>query len=449
MSFSKEFYWGAATAAYQIEGAIDEDGKGLSVWDIMCRKENAIFNHQTGNVACDHYHRWREDVALMQQIGLRAYRLSLSWPRILPEGVGRVNEQGLAFYDQLIDALLEAGITPFVTLFHWDFPYDLYCQGGWLNPAGPDWFAEYTRVVVERLSDRVTRWMTLNEPQCIAQLGHRDGYQAPGDKRDWAEVLMVVHRLLLAHGKSVQTIRAYAKTAPQIGFAPVGVVRIPATNSPEDIAAARTSMFSITDKHLWNNTWFTEPIFSKTYPDDGFKVFGRAVPQIAADDMDIIGQPIDFFGCNIYRGEIVRAGANGPEFVSAVDGEPLTLLRWPVTPDALYWGPRFFHERYGKPIAITENGVSLPDWVCLDGKVHDPQRIDYLARHLSALKRAVDEGIDVLGYFHWTLMDNFEWAEGYRQRFGLIYTDYTTQQRILKDSAYWYRDVIACDGASL
>ncbi|MBC7872247.1 MAG: family 1 glycosylhydrolase, partial [Chitinophagaceae bacterium] len=227
--FPENFVWGAAAASYQIEGAAFEDGRGLSVWDMMCRKENAIWNGHTGDVACDHYHRYKEDVALMQSLGLQGYRLSISWSRVLPEGVGRINEAGLNFYDRLIDELLRANVTPYVTLFHWDFPYALYSRGGWLNPDSPDWFAEYTQIIVDKLSDRVTYWMTLNEPQCFIGLGHRDGIHAPGDKLGWAQVLQAGHHALLAHGKSVQTIRAHAKTPPFVGFAPVGVVSIPAT----------------------------------------------------------------------------------------------------------------------------------------------------------------------------------------------------------------------------
>ncbi|MBV9864376.1 MAG: beta-glucosidase [Abitibacteriaceae bacterium] len=450
MSFPKEFVWGAAAASYQIEGAAREDGKGLSVWDMLCRKPGAIWSGHSGDVACDHYHRYPEDIGLMQQIGLYAYRLSLSWPRIMPDGVGTVNDAGLAFYDRLIDALLAANITPYVTLFHWDYPYELYCRGGWLNRDSSDWFAEYTAVVVDKLSDRVRHWMTLNEPQCFIGLGHSTGEHAPGVKLPFAEVLRAGHNSLLAHGKAVQTIRAHSKQPCEIGYAPVGVVKMPASDAPEDIEVARQAMFSVTNKGPWNNTWWMDPVILGQYPEDGLKLFGADVPEVRPGDLETICQPLDFFGTNIYQGERVKANAAGQaESVPLRTGHELTAFRWPVTPDALYWGPRFFWERYKLPIVITENGLSNIDWVSLDGQVHDPQRIDYTARHLLELERAGQDGVDIRGYFHWSLMDNFEWAEGYKERFGLIYVEYPTQQRILKDSAHWYAEVIKSNGAAL
>jgi len=450
MVFPGDFIWGAATASYQVEGAAFEDGKGASVWDMMCRKENAIWNNQTGDVACDHYHRYVEDVALMQHIGLKAYRFSISWPRVLPDGVGAVNQKGLAFYDRLVDALLAAGITPFITLFHWDYPYALYCRGGWLNADSPQWFADYAAVAVDRLSDRVQHWIPQNEPQCFIGLGHLDGTHAPGDRLALAEVLRAAHHSLLAHGRAVQTIRARAKSKPQVGCAPVGVVSMPATDSPADIAAAMKAMESIAARHLWNNTWWSDPIFLGRYPHDGLKLFGSAAPKVGPGDMQIIHQPPDFFGVNIYHGACVKAGPDGnPVTVPQPDGHALTAFRWPVTPEALYWGPKFLFERYGRPVIITENGMAGLDWPALDGQVHDPQRIDYTARYLRELRRAIADGVDVRGYFHWSLMDNFEWAEGYRQRFGLVHVDYATQARTPKDSARWYARVIATNGGDL
>ncbi|MDX1993736.1 MAG: GH1 family beta-glucosidase [bacterium] len=448
--FPEHFVWGAAAASYQIEGAAEEDGKGLSVWDMLGRKPGAIWSGHTGQDACDHYHRYEEDAAIMKSIGLHAYRLSISWPRVLPEGVGKLNELGLAFYDRLIDVLLANDIRPYVTLFHWDYPLALYRKGGWLNPASPDWFADYTAIVVDALSDRVQHWMTLNEPQCFIGLGHQDGIHAPGDKLALSEVLLAAHHTLLAHGKSVQVIRARAKTPPQIGFAPVGVTFVPASDSPADIEAARTATFSVPDKRLWNNTWWCDPIFFRQYPEDGLQMYGSAVPKIGATDMDIISQPLDFYGCNIYTATTVRAGADGkPEVVGFNAGHPQTAIRWFVVPECLYWGPRFFWERYQKPIIITENGLSSMDWVALDGKVHDQNRIDYVQRHLLAFSRAGTDGVDIRGYFQWSIMDNFEWAEGYKERFGMVYVDYQTQQRTLKNSAHWYREVIASNGENL
>ncbi len=450
MTFRNDFVWGAATASYQIEGAWDQDGKSLSVWDMFCRKPGAVWNGHTGDVACDHYHRYPEDVALMKHIGLKGYRFSISWPRVMPEGVGAVNEEGLAFYDRLVDELLAADIQPWVTLFHWDYPYALYNRGGWLNRNSPDWFADYAAAVVQRLSDRVHHWMTLNEPQVFVYLGHYLGLHAPGVKLDWPDLLRMWHHTLLAHGKAVQVIRAHSRVPALVGAAPTLNIAYPATETPADIDAARRATFAIREKTLWTTSWYTEPIFRKQYPADGLAVFEKDMPAIGPGDMDVIGQPLDFFAFNHYWGWRVKAGANGQvENKPPHENWPLTSFYWPVTPDSLYWGAKFLHERYQLPIFITENGVANADWVALDGKVHDPQRIDFTARYLRALKRATDEGVDVRGYFHWSLMDNFEWAEGYKQRFGMIYVDYMTLQRIPKDSAEWYRTVIAANGATL
>ena len=450
MTFPQGFVWGAGASSFQIEGAAHEDGKGPSVWDEFCRQPGKIWSNHSGEVACDHYHRYEADVSLMKQIGLHAYRLSLSWPRIIPAGTGAVNSKGLAFYDGLVDSLLAAGIDPYVTLFHWDYPYELYRRGGWLSQDSSEWFAEYARVVTDRLSDRVRHWITLNEPQCFIGLGHQFGFHAPGDKLEFGRVLLAAHNALLAHGKAVQVIRSYSRTEPRIGLAPVGLVNTPATESPEDIEAARQAMFSITDRTCWNNTWWTDPVFLGRYPEDALALFGADMPVFDDGDMKTICQPLDFFGVNIYFSQPTRAGEDGrPEIVPLPVGQAMTAFNFPVLPEGLYWGPRFYRERYGLPILITENGMSNIDWVSLDGSVHDPQRIDFLRRYLLELKRASQDGVEVLGYFQWSIMDNFEWTEGYRERFGLIHVDYGTQKRTLKDSAYWYRDVIASNGASL
>ncbi len=450
MAFPKSFLWGAATASYQVEGAWNEDGRGLSIWDVFCRRPGATYEGHSGDVACDHYHRYREDVALMREIGLQAYRLSIAWPRILPEGTGAVNPAGLGFYDRLVDALLEAGIQPWVTLYHWDLPYALYLRGGWLNPDMPEYFAEYTRVVVQALGDRVQHWMTVNEPQVFVGMGLHEGVHAPGWKLDFKETLLAAHHVLLAHGRAVQTLRAYSPQPCQIGAAPVGVTFIPASEKPEDIEAARRVMFSVSAGNLWNNTWWADPMLWGRYPEDGLQAYRDAVPAFSAAEMETIGQPLDFYGANIYHALPVRAGADGqPEVLRHPRHTPHTMMHWKVVETCLYWGTRFLYERYHKPIVITENGLSNMDWVSLDGKVHDPQRIDFLARHLRHLRRAVEEGLPVTGYFHWSLMDNFEWQEGYRQRFGLVYVDYATLQRIPKDSAWWYREVIRTNGENL
>lgn len=450
MSFPEKFVWGAAAASYQVEGAAFEAGKGLSVWDTMCRLNGKIWSGNTGEVACDHYHRFEEDCRLMAEIGLKAYRFSVSWPRVLPEGAGRVNARGLAFYDRLVDSLLANKIEPWVTLFHWDYPYSLYCRGGWLNRDSADWFAEYARVLVDKLSDRVARWMTQNEPQCYIGSGHQGGQHAPGLQLGFPDVLLAAHHSLLAHGKAVQAIRAHAKTPPRIGAAPVGVVKIPHAETPADIEAARRAMFSITGKDCWNNTWFADPIVFGRYPEDGVRLFGGDMPEIKPGDMETIGQPLDFYGANIYNGQRIRAGRDGAaEAVPAADGPALTTMEWQVTPEALCWGPRLLFERYKLPIVVTENGMANTDWIHVDGKAHDPQRIDFLTRYLREYHRAIAGGVKAEGYFLWSIMDNFEWAHGYKQRFGIVYVDYPTGRRTLKDSAHWYKEIIASNGGKL
>ncbi|MCR6654765.1 MAG: GH1 family beta-glucosidase [Opitutus sp.] len=450
MAFSKNFVWGAATSSFQIEGALEADGRGRTVWDAFCEKPGKVHGGDTGAVACDHYHRSKEDVALMREIGLQAYRFSLAWSRILPEGVGQVSEAGLGFYDRLVDDLLAAGVQPWVTLFHWDYPLALYQRGGWLHEDSPKWFADYTRVVVDRLSDRVQHWMTLNEPQCFVGLGHQTGIHAPGDQLPQAQVLLAAHRVLVAHGLAVQTIRQHAKKPAVIGWAPTGDVPVPETNSAADIEAAREAYYTVRNGSVWNQAWWLDPVFKGEYPAQGLEVYGADAPKFTAEEMRTIRQPLDFLGLNIYNGYHVRRAADGSvEQLPRQLGNPQTHMHWNVTPPALYWGPRFQWERYGLPIVITENGMSGHDWVALDGHVHDPARIDYLSRYLRELRRSAADGVDVRGYFQWTLMDNFEWAEGYRYRFGLVHVDFNTQKRTLKDSARWYGELIRSNGATL
>ncbi len=449
MAFPKNFVWGAAAASYQVEGAVCEDGRGLSVWDMMCRNPGKVWDGHTGEVGCDHYHRWQEDVEIMKAMGLQAYRLSVAWPRILPQGTGAVNAKGLAFYDRLVDGLLAAGIQPWVTLFHWDFPYDLYLRGGWLNPDSPQWFADYTQMVVDKLSDRVQHWMTLNEPACFIGLGLQSGEHAPGDRLGVAEVLRAGHHALLAHGRSVQMIRARARRAPLVGFAPCGGIVAPATDNAADIEAARRRMFHEFTRDTWNLALWTDPVFFGRYPEEAVQTIGSAMPTIRAGEMETIAQPVDFCGLNIYNCSVVRAGQDGrPETVPGPVGYAQTAMEWPVTPQALYWGPRFTWERYAKPVVITENGMANTDWISTAGQIHDPQRIDFLKRYLREFHRSIGDGVEALGYFQWSIMDNFEWAFGYKRRFGLVYVDYPTGRRIPKDSARWYQNVIATHGAA-
>ncbi len=450
MGFREDFVWGATSTAYQLEGAAKRDGRGLSIWDEFCRREAAIYQGETGEVSCDHYGHFREDIALFKQVGLQALRFSIAWPRILPRGDGEPNAKGLAFYDQYVDTLLAAGIEPYITLFHWDYPEELYCRGGWLNPDSPKWFAEYTSLVVDRLSDRVSYWMTLNEPIGFVMNGHQNGSQAPGARLSWPQLLKLSHNILLAHGLSVQAIRAASRSKSQVGMALCGYNTIPATESPEDISAARTAMFRLPGRDLMPYSWWADPAFLGHYPEDGLRQFAAEMPDIAPGDMETICQPLDFFGFNLYFGSYFRAGQDGtPEPVPYPQGIGLSSVDWPVTPLALRWASRFLYERYKLPLLVLENGFSNLDWIAVDGKVHDPQRIDYTTRYLRELRKASDEGVDIRGYFHWGILDGFEWSLGYKVRFGLIYVDYATQQRILKDSAHWYHQVIATNGAGL
>jgi beta-glucosidase len=443
--FGSGFVWGAATSAYQIEGSPTHAGGGASVWDTFCRRPGAIRDGSSGDVACDHINRWREDLALIRELGVRAYRFSISWPRVLPDGTGTVSAAGLDFYDRLVDALLAAGIEPWVTLFHWDYPEALHRRGGWLKEDSPDWFAKYATTVVKRLSDRVRHWMTFNEPEIFIILGYQLALHAPGDKLSWSDILRISHRVLLAHGLATQSMRATSKQPCQIGCAAALQPVMPATDQPADLDAARRATFS------GMAAWLLEPMYRGAYPDSELKAWEKDVPKFPMSDLRTIAQPLDFFAANVYQAAMVRAGVDGKvEQVARPWGFPRRLMDvFDVVPGGLYWGPRFYYERYKLPIVITENGTSVPDWIALDGKVHDPQRIDFMQRYLRELARARGEGADVRGYFAWSLMDNFEWAEGYRQRFGLIHVDFATQRRTRKDSFGWYREVIRSNGASL
>lgn len=454
MGFKKDFVWGGATASYQVEGAAYEDGKGLNIWDVFCKDGGHVYENQTGDVACDQYHRYKEDVQHMKEMGMKAYRFSLSWARILPEGTGAVNEKGVAYYNNLIDELLANGIEPYITLYHWDLPYELHVRGGWLNPESSSWFYEYAKVVAERFSDRVTKFFTINEPQCIVGLGYQTGDHAPGLKLGATDYFRVWHNVLKAHGRGVEALREYAKQPVQIGMAPCGAVYIPASEKPEDIQAAREATFSLSDKNIaacsWDVALCCDPVFLGQYPEDVLSAFGTYFPKVTEQDMKLISQSLDFYGQNIYNGVTIRAGENGrPERVERYTGFPQTAIGWPVTPEVLHWAPKFLYERYKKPFYITENGMASHDWVGLDGKVHDSARVDFMTRYLKEYKKAAEEGVDLAGYFAWSVLDNFEWAYGYSQRFGLIYNDYNTQKRIWKDSAYFYKSVIETHGENL
>ncbi len=450
--FPKGFLWGVAAAAYQVEGAGNVGGRSDSVWDVFSRWPGKVHDGHTGADGCDHYHRYVEDVKLMAELGTHAYRLSVAWPRVMPDGTGQPNEEGLAFYDRLVDALLEHGVEPWVTLFHWDLPIALQRRGGFLNPNMPRWFADYTELIAQRLGDRVTGWFTLNEPACFTGLGLYNGVHAPGWKLPEGEVLVAHHHALMAHGRAVTTLREHCKRTPRIGCAPTGKIGTPASDGPADVQAAYDWTFALEPEglNLFNHGFMGDPAILGQYPEGFDERFGHVMPRGYADDLKVIHQPIDFFGINVYNSKTIRAGGGGqPEVVDRVDGHPFTMMGWPVTPECVPWGVKHCAKRYGVPVYITENGCASMDWVAADGKVHDAARVDFLDRHLTGLRDAVAEGADCAGYFHWSVMDNFEWAEGYQKRFGLVYIDYDSKERIPKDSYFRYRDIIQTNGACL
>ena len=431
--FPEGFLWGASTAAYQIEGAWNVNGRGESIWDRFSHTPGLVANGDTGDVACDHYHRWRDDVALMRQLGLKAYRLSIAWPRLLPAGRGRVNEAGLDFYDRLIDALWEAQIEPFVTLYHWDLPQALQDEGGWGDRAVCGAFADYAAVVARRLGDRVRKWTTFNEPWCIAWLGHGNGEHAPG-LRDEKLSLQVAHHVLVAHGLATQAVRAIAPRAE------VGIVL---NLWPVDVARDTPEYRREADR-LWqkNSGWYVGPILRGYYPPETWEAYGRHAPSVQPGDMARIAQRIDFLGVNFYNRALVGVDGRLPN-------AEYTEMGWEVYAPGLRNLLTKLHREYKPPpIYVTENGAAFADEASPDGRVHDARRVAYLRDHILQAQRAIADGVDVRGYFVWSFMDNFEWAHGYAKRFGLIYVDYATQRRVLKDSALWYREVIARNGVA-
>jgi beta-glucosidase len=438
--FPSDFVWGAATAAYQIEGAWDEDGKGVNIWDRFSHTPGKISGGDTGDIACDHYHHWQDDINLMKEIGLQAYRFSISWSRLIPEGCGEVNQAGIDFYSQLVDKLLENEIEPYLTLYHWDLPQALQDQGGWLARSTAEAFVEYADLVSQKLGDRVRYWMTFNEPFVSAWVGHLDGHHAPGHK-NVDEMLAAAHHLLLAHGWAVPVIRANVPGS-QVGIVVNLGGKVPASNSFADRAAAWRE-----DGIL--NRWYLDPLAGRGYPLDIVQHYGRPMGFIKADDMESIAVPTDFIGVNYYARGVVRSEAIAEDENEArtvfLNPNP-TEMGWEVYPEGLYEILGRVHFDYNFPkIYITENGAAYPDVIDEKGKVEDPLRIAYIRDHLISVSKAITVGVPVKGYFAWSLMDNFEWSYGYSKRFGLIYVDFETQRRILKSSARWYRDVIGAN----
>ena len=449
MGFGKDFLWGAATAAAQIEGGFDRDGRGLSIWDDIRPEEGRSLNGSDARITCEHYTHWKEDVAHMKEIGLKSYRFSISWTRLYPQGYGAFNPKGAEFYSDLIDELIAAGIKPMITVYHWDMPAAVYARGGWLNPDCEQWFAAFAAKVAELYSDRVGTFILLNEPECIVDGGYNLGSLAPFEKLPFDKVLCVMHRLLLAHGAAVRAMRKAAKRPIKIGMAVVSGAYIPATESEADIEAARRLTFYKTGKTLFKSIAFFETAQTGRYPACIEDEFGSWFSH-PASEMERIAAPLDFFACNVYQAKRVKAGADGtPERMLFPYNTCYTAKQWPITPECVYWAARFFYERYGLPIYITENGIATVDLPDDDGAVEDPSRILYVKQHLRYAQRAVNEGIPLQGYYYWSLLDNYEWRMGFSQRFGLIYVDYETQKRTLKKSALWYRDVIRSNGENL
>ena len=432
--FPTDFAWGAATAAYQVEGAVAEDGRGESIWDRFTATPGKILNGDDGGVACDFYHRYPEDVRLMRNLGLDAYRFSIAWPRVLPEGRGRVNQAGLDFYDRLVDELLANGIEPFATLYHWDLPQALEERGGWPERETVEAFAEYAEVVVARLGDRVRRWITQNEPWVIAWLGYATGQDAPGRTSE-PDAVAAGHHVLLAHGRALEILRRDVPGA-EVGITIDLVPMHPLSSSEADVDAARR-------EDATRNRWFLDPVLLGEYPTEGLERFWHMLPEIGVDDMAAISAPIDFLGINYYRRHIVRADPSGhPLVVEPADAE-LTGMGWEVYPDALHELLCRLRDEYDlPPLYITENGAAFPD-NRTNGTVDDPQRASYIERHVDAVARALDDGVPLAGYFVWSLLDNFEWSRGYSQRFGIVYVDFETLERVPKASYAWYRDFIA------
>ena len=441
LHFPPNFLWGTATSAYQIEGAWNEDGKGPSIWDTFCHTSGKIHKNQTGDLAVDHYHRYQDDVRLMKELGLKAYRFSVSWSRVIPTGTGQVNPQGLAFYDRLVDELLQFNITPILTLFHWDLPQALQDLGGWPNRATADAFAEYAGVVARKLGDRVPYWVTHNEPFVAAMAGHFTGEHAPGIQ-DPLAAMYSVHHLLLSHGKALQVLRAELPQEARVGITLNPSPGHPASDQPQDHQAA--SRFDA----VLNRT-FMEPVLDGHYPAELMETLGPLFPQVSDEDLALIAQPIDFLGINYYSRAIIQYDPNFvPIFASEVHpvGNEYSMM-WEIYPPGIYELLTRIHSQYPSlPLFVTENGIPVPDDLDFDGRVRDERRIRYVHRHLCQVHQAIQDGVPVIGYLSWSFTDNFEWSLGYRMRFGIVYVDFDTLQRTIKDSGRWFSEIIRRNG---
>ncbi|MCX7708653.1 MAG: GH1 family beta-glucosidase [Clostridia bacterium] len=437
IEFPKNFLWGAATASYQIEGACIADGKGESIWDRFSHTPGKIANGDTGDIACNHYHLYKNDVKLMKEIGLKGYRFSIAWPRIFPDGKGNPNIKGMDFYKRLVDQLLENDIVPAVTLYHWDLPQKLQDLGGWLNRDTTDYYAEYAAYIFKELGDQIPIWITHNEPWVVSHLGHAQGIHAPGLK-DFKKALQAAHHLLLSHGKAVQIFRQ-SNLKGDIGITFNMPYVYPASDSAADKEAAAR-------KFEYSMNWFTDPVLKGHYPERLYEWYKNKniLPELDLDDLRTISQPVDFMGLNYYSSEIAKHDPsewpNEAAWVSM--GRSVTDMGWQIVPEGLHDLLVKLNRDYnGIKIYITENGAAFNDIVTPEGRVKDDQRIDYLEKHFAEANKAIQAGVNLAGYFVWSLLDNFEWAEGYAKRFGMVYVDYETQKRTVKDSGYWFKKV--------
>lgn len=435
VQFPEGFTWGAATAAYQIEGATQEGGRGESIWDRFSHAPGKTRNGDTGDVAADHYHRWQTDIGIMRELGLDAYRFSVAWPRILPNGHGAVNREGLDFYDRLVDGLLEADIDSWITLYHWDLPQTLEDRGGWVNRDTIDAFAEYTDAITRRVGDRVKNWITINEPWVVSILGYYWGIMAPG-RRDLNEALQVAHSLLVAHGRAVDVVRANVPDA-KVGITLNLSHVYPDTESDADIDAARKM-------DGFANRWFLDPVFKGEYPQDMLELYGDNAPEVRVGDFELISRPTDFLGINSYNPQYAKADDSGELGIGVADRDvEHTAVGWIVEPkgfeDLLV---RVQNDYAPAAIYVTENGAAFDDPDPVEGRVDDPLRTAYIHGHLHAAHNAIEAGAALKGYFVWSLLDNYEWAQGYSKRFGITYVNYETQERTIKDSGCGYAGVI-------
>lgn len=440
MAFQKDFIWGVATASYQIEGGAYEADKGLNTWDAACKIPGKIFEGHTGDVACDHYHRFREDVALMKKFGIKNYRFSINWSRVIPEGIGKISSVGTDFYRELVKELKEVGITPWVTLFHWDYPLALQEKGGWLNPESPLWFEYFAETVVKMFGESVTNYMLINEP--ISPYNQAIEYVPEATE---LEKFTIAHHMFLACGRAEKIMRSVSKIPLTIGFAQAYTPCLPLKS--EDSEAACLDTFAC-KKNFYSVNFWSDPLVFGKYPDEFRDWMAEVGFEPSEEDMRIIKSKIDFFGINTYHGRVGTWKDGKFQNVTPRPAVGRTHMNWTVSPESMYYGPKYIYDRYLLPIIYTENGVALTEWKNLNGEIPDDLRIDYVKRYLRELHRAAQE-VPILGYFYWSLLDNFEWNFGYSKRFGLIYVDYDTMERTPKRSAYWYQKVIETNGEEI